>query len=251
VGLNNRLTTRSDETLTPKPKIRRFSGERQFKNVDDFRFSRQSSVRARIYNLFHPIREVRREPLAVRFGLHRMRAHFPFSREHIMKTIPLSHLLTLTLVVGASTAARSAPLPDNLVGKWAMTTISGTTYWDKSTGAYAGSGNGGAQTYTFSSDGRYKLFSLLKTNVYGWETQALTWEEGTVAVKDDALTLRPTSGRYQVMDNRVSKNNYKRPMRASERKISLLFWKLETQSGKPVLLMGRSRDGLLTFKKQP
>jgi hypothetical protein len=168
-----------------------------------------------------------------------------------MKTLHFPHFLSLALLAIGTTAAHSAPLPANLVGKWAMTTISGTTYWDKSTGAYAGSGSGGAQTYTFSRDGRYKLFNLIKTNSYGWETQALTWEEGTVALKGDTLTLRPTSGRYQVMDNRVRKNNYKRPMRASERKVSLLFWKQDTQDGKPVLRLGRSRDGLLDFKKQP
>ncbi len=83
--------------------------------------------------------------------------------------------------------------------------------------------------------------------------QALTWEEGTVSANPNtgSITLRPTSGRYQVMDNRVAKNNYKRPMKESERKVKTLTWRIETKDDKPVLQMGRDGSSLVDFKKQP
>jgi hypothetical protein len=177
-------------------------------------------------------------------------------------------LPTLALTLAACAAnpvldtAHSAPaskgsikkhaVPTQLLGKWSFTSISGTTYWDKSTGAYMGSGNGGSQTYTFYSNGTYKFFNYIKTNSYGWEMQALTWEEGTVTANPNtgSITLRATSGRYQVMDNRISKNNYKRPMKASERKVKTYAWKIVTRDGKPLLQMGRSSSSLVDFKKQ-
>ncbi len=148
-------------------------------------------------------------------------------------------------------SAKKHAVPTQLLGKWGFTSISGTTYWDKSTGAYMGSGNGGSQTYTFYPNGTYKFFNYIKTNSYGWEMQALTWEEGTVSVDGDKITVRPTSGRYQVMDNRVAKNNYKRPMKESERKVKTLTWRIETKDNKPVLQMGRDGSSLVDFKKQP
>jgi hypothetical protein len=78
-------------------------------------------------------------------------------------------LLTLALLVGpplagmdamsstaapaqatAASATEDGHLPMALVGQWAFTTISGTTYWDKSTGAYLGDGTG-ARRLTLSS----------------------------------------------------------------------------------------------------
>ena len=165
--------------------------------------------------------------------------------------IRTSHLLTgvalLATTIQAAPAMRAtcpgesskrAATPAQLVGSWGFTTISGTTYWDKSTGAYMGSGMGGAQSYTFLPGGRYKFFNYVKAGSYGWEMQTLTWEEGIVSESGDSITLRPSSGKYQVMDNRVKKNNYTRPMRPSERKTKTFRWKIEARNGKPTLLLG-------------
>ncbi len=154
---------------------------------------------------------------------------------------------------GETREARAAAPAGAVVGTWGMTSISGTTYWDKSTGAYKGSGSGGSQSYTFAPDGTYKLFNYVKAGSYGWETQALTWENGRYSVKGDTLTLSPTSGKYRVMDNRVKKNNYTRPMSAGEvrKNAKTLVWRVEKDdSGKAVLRLGKSADSLSTFKRE-
>jgi hypothetical protein len=135
----------------------------------------------------------------------------------------------------AASGTRSGQSASQLTGKWGFTTISGTTYWDKSTGAYMGSGTGGSQSYTFLGNGRYKLFNYIKARTYGFETQALTWEDGTYTVNGDRITLRPTSGKYQMIS---SSRNTTRPMTASElqKNVKQKYWKIEKDenTGKPV-----------------
>jgi hypothetical protein len=158
---------------------------------------------------------------------------------NLNKSFPARAVLASVVLLGAASTSFARPsLPPALVGKWSVTSTSGTTLWDSSTGAYKGGGGGGSMSYTFLPNGRYKLFSLIKTNSYGWETQALTWEEGTASVAGSRLSLRPTSGRYQVMDNRIARRNYKRPMRASERKPKTVSWKIDSSNGKNVLVLG-------------
>jgi hypothetical protein len=97
------------------------------------------------------------------------------------------------------------------------------------------------------------LFNYVKTGSYGWETKALTWENGRYAVSGETLTLRPVGGKYQVMDNRVQKNNYTRPMRADElrKNAKTLFWRVEEQgeSETPVLRLGKSPDSLSSYRR--
>lgn len=164
---------------------------------------------------------------------------------------------TITAAVSAAvaSAAMAAAQPDAgaLIGTWGFTTISGTTYWDKSTGAYMGSGSGGSQSYTFAPGGPYKLFNYVKAGSYGWEMQTLTWENGRYSVKGGTITLTPTSGKYQVMDNRVKKNNYTRPMRANElqKNAKMLVWRIEQDDkGKSVLRLGKSKDSLSSYKRE-
>lgn len=86
------------------------------------------------------------------------------------------------------------------------------------------------------------MCNYIKTRGYGWETLALTWEEGTATVTGDTLTLKPTTGKYKVIDNRVAKNSYERPMTPEEIKtnVKTRTWSRETDpgTGKPVLKMG-------------
>lgn len=135
--------------------------------------------------------------------------------------------------------ARGTGIPGEVVGQWRFTTISGVTHWDSS-GRYLGSGSGGAQSYVFAKDGTYTMFNYVKSNSYGWTIQTLTWQEGTASFSGGTVTLRPTSGRYQVADNYNKKNNYRRPMRPDELKKNAksVPWSVDQRDGKTVLLMG-------------
>jgi hypothetical protein len=139
-----------------------------------------------------------------------------------------------------------------LEGKWGFTTISGTTYWDKTTGAYLGSGTGGSQTYTILPGGKYKFFNYIKSRMYGWETQYLTWEEGTVTIQGDKVTFTPDEGKYQVIDNQVAKNNYTRPKTDEELKkaVRTSSWRLTTEDGKPVLIMADKPGADVKYRQQ-
>lgn len=147
--------------------------------------------------------------------------------------------------------ARSGQSASRLTGKWGFTTISGTTYWDRSTGAYMGSGTGGSQSYTFMANGRYKMFNYIKARTYGLEMQTLTWEDGTYSVSGDRVTLRPTSGKYQVIS---SSRNYTRPMTSSElqKNIKQRYWMIENDanSGRPVLMMGADKSSYSRYKRE-
>lgn len=152
---------------------------------------------------------------------------------------------------GSSPGTRGGQPASSLAGSWGFTTISGTTYWDRSTGAYMGSGTGGSQSYTFMRNGRYKMFNYIKARTYGFETQALTWENGNYAVSGDRITLRPTSGKYQVIS---TSRNYTRPMTASElqKNVKQNYWKIENDdnTGKPVLMMSSDRSSYSRYKRQ-
>jgi hypothetical protein len=153
--------------------------------------------------------------------------------------------------VGGRSSVGGGQLASNLVGTWGFTTISGTTYWDAQTGAYRGSGSGGSQSYTFIRNGTYKMFNYIKARTYGFETQALTWENGTYAVSGDRITLRPTSGKYQVIS---TSRNYTRPMTASElqKNVKQRYWSIEkdANSGKSVLLMGENPNSVSRYKRE-
>ena len=76
--------------------------------------------------------------------------------------LALTAALSLAPISGQTRPARAQQQQQTsasaLIGTWGFTTISGTTYWDKSTGAYLGSGSGGSQSYTFAPGGTYKMF---------------------------------------------------------------------------------------------
>jgi len=122
--------------------------------------------------------------------------------------------------LGAAAEAADAPAapantPGDLVGEWRKTEISATTYTNSYNGAYAGSGNQGSMTYEFLPNGRYKLYSYIKTRAYSMVTESYTWEDGTVTVAGDRLVLRPTSGKFKVSGTAES-HNYTRPYTAKE-----------------------------------
>jgi hypothetical protein len=114
-----------------------------------------------------------------------------------------------------------------------------------------GDGGGGSQTYTFDKNGKYQMFNYVKTRMYGWQMEALTWENGTATFSGDKVTLRPTSGKYKGIDNRVGKNNFTRPMRADELKknVKTYTWSLDTDNGKPVLQMGKDPGSMSSYKR--
>jgi hypothetical protein len=151
-----------------------------------------------------------------------------------------------TLLLTAVLAA-PAEFPTALVGEWRYGTVSGTTYWDSSTGKYLGSGSGMSDTFIFAKDGSYKEYAFIKSSpVAGWTTKIFTTIEGKAKVSGDTLTLTPTKGNYHVEDNRVARSNYDRPMTDEEvkKQIKSQGFSLGQEDGKPVLAIKLEKSSM-------
>jgi hypothetical protein len=161
-------------------------------------------------------------------------------------------LASLCLASGAIVAtaplAQAAPAKTSIVGKWMVTSVSATSYTNTTTGAITG-GTGGAQIYTFSPNGRYTLHSYLKVGAYGQETESYTWKQGTYALSGGNVTLKETSGKYQIKSNYAGGRNYTRPAKGSDLKTEKKAWKVAMDNGKPVLMLGNG-SAAVAYKKQ-
>lgn len=148
-------------------------------------------------------------------------------------------LIVLVLLAMVSTNAR-AETPASVIGQWRWGTINPVTYWDAQTGQYRGHGGGMSCTYVFDEVGTYKMYLLIQTNNSGWQKTIWTYEEGKAIWAGDQLTFTPTAGKYKVMDNRVKRDNYDRPMTDEELKKhgKTVKWVVEKRDGKTVLVTG-------------
>lgn len=85
----------------------------------------------------------------------------------------------LSSLLVAATLHAAPSTPAELVGEWRYGSVSGTTYWDSSSGAYSGHGGGQSDTLIFAKDGTYKEYAFIEvTPMAGWTTQSFTTMEG-------------------------------------------------------------------------
>jgi hypothetical protein len=136
---------------------------------------------------------------------------------------------------------RSA-VPQELARGWMYGLISPTDFWDDHTGQYLGNAYGAADYYTFSSDGHFTELVYIYTQVYSCRTQVWTQMEGTVVVSGSAITKYPSKGQYKVADTCSQRNNYTRPMTASELRekqgqTATWGWETDEYSGKTYLVI--------------
>jgi hypothetical protein len=139
-----------------------------------------------------------------------------------------------------------------LVGEWTYSTIGGPRYYDRDTGAFRANGYGSAQTYTFTPDGRYKMFNYLHVQTYGSSTEVSTWTEGMVAFKDGKMLLNVKKGRIKYVNGDNAAKSWDRPMdkEALKRNSRAYAWKVEKDdNGKPVLRMGETEENLWTYTR--
>ncbi|HYE18808.1 MAG TPA: hypothetical protein VEA69_10210 [Tepidisphaeraceae bacterium] len=144
------------------------------------------------------------------------------------------------LVAWSAGALGESEAPAEVVGRWRFGSINPVTYWDKSTGAYLGSGGGTSCVYEFDKDGAYRMYLLFKTNNSGWIRTVWTQEEGTATWAGDKVTLTPRAGKFKVVDNRSKKDNYERPINDDELKkhTKTVKWARERKDGKEVFVTG-------------
>lgn len=134
------------------------------------------------------------------------------------KTSLLVGALACTVVLAVAKAVDSI-IPAEMVGEWKWGTINPRTFYDKDSGAYLGHGGGMSCYFVFGKDGTYhKYFYVEQSPTAGWTTKSWSESEGKMSVSDGIFTLKPTKGRYRAEDNRVSRNNFDRPMNEDDLK---------------------------------
>lgn len=111
--------------------------------------------------------------------------------------------------------SRGHPTPPELLGKWMYGSISPTTYWDASTGAFTGNARGSAGIYEFDEAGRYKEYIYLELRTGNYTNKAWTFHEGAVTFADGHFTLHVERGHYQFWIN--GKRTTDRDMTPEER----------------------------------
>lgn len=158
-------------------------------------------------------------------------------------------------LVGSAAAVSAIALqttPAQVVGEWRYTTVSGKSYWDGSTGQYLGHGGGNSETYVFAKDGTFKDYVYIESSPSaGWTTQIFTTMEGRVEFSEGGFKLIPSKGHYKVRDNRVSRQNYDRPMNADDLKRMTKSYKysVETQNGKQVLVLDLGNNSKMSYQR--
>lgn len=176
----------------------------------------------------------------------------------------LSTVVASALVAGPAwaedKAAATAPAADvpkgmvlpEVVGQWKWGSISPTSFWDTTTGKYAGNARSMGSFFDFKPDGTYSQMIYIATYQYGWSVQVWTYHEGTVTFeRDGTFTLHPAKGRYKGADNRVAKNNFDRPMGEDDLKKSAgpQRWAFKRDGEKTVLMMGSTAEAMSPYEK--
>jgi hypothetical protein len=123
--------------------------------------------------------------------------------------------------VGTSTTTASG-LPGGLVGVWSSSEGDATL------------------AYRFTADGGYRHAGLLTqpraTGVFEFRVV----ERGTVTVRGDRMTLRPTAGTTTRKDPDDPGGDYERPITTEPRRFT---WRLDTSGGRDVLYL-KDTDGV-------
>ncbi len=124
--------------------------------------------------------------------------------------VPLLAALLSAAGCGGGTSVPNGGSPDpRFVGVW-DTSASGTEYYNPNSGWRSPAG-GSERHFEFTSNGSYKHFSGLQTNVYSCSTTIFGYEEGTYAVEGNMLHLHPDQKTLSSTDTCNPEWNYEKP----------------------------------------
>ena len=147
--------------------------------------------------------------------------------------------------------AATSSTPCDLIGKWMYGSISPTTYWDSSTGAFLGNARGSAGIYEFDDAGRYKEYIYLELRTGNYTNKAWTVHEGTVTFSGNQFTLHVERGHYQFWTN--GKQTTDRDMKPEEAaKLSKIYrWTLtKGEDGQPRFMVPFEDGSKMEYRRQ-
>ena len=153
-------------------------------------------------------------------------------------------VLALLALLARSGAADRRSTPAELIGTWSWTTISSVGHVDPTTHQLS-SPSGMSARFTFTADGRYKMFFYVRQQTYGLVTESTTTTEGTVVFAGDGtFTMKPRKGHYQ---GHTGSRVIDRPMTAAERKPQTYRYQWRDDDDGRHLYLGPSATAMSRF----
>ena len=100
-------------------------------------------------------------------------------------------------------------VPAALVGKWSLTSVGNTNYYDPSSGGWSSpSGNG--DMWQFSADGTFAHAQLVQSSLYNCTSRVFYYDTGTVTVSGTRAVLHSNGATITSQDNCHAEWNYER-----------------------------------------
>jgi len=134
----------------------------------------------------------------------------------------------------------------DFTGSWRWTTVSASGYANATTGL-AMSPNGMSAQFVFLPDGRYKYYFYGHQRTYGFVTELMTSEEGTVTFNGNGVfTTHAQRGHYNCHSGSSVTD---RPKTASELKAKTYSYEWRTEDGKRQLYIGTDASSMGLYKR--
>ncbi|HBG04586.1 MAG: hypothetical protein A2075_21285 [Geobacteraceae bacterium GWC2_58_44] len=111
-------------------------------------------------------------------------------------------------VSGTPHATQPAP---GLIGVWGELSVSGTDFYNSSTGEWAPVSGGGTRI-EFKPDGTYTQGTLIQSSMYNCSSKYWFWSAGHVSINGTVMTLSQTEFYKKVTDSCNSSYNYDGPL---------------------------------------
>ena len=144
---------------------------------------------------------------------------------------------------------RTNPVPDELVGRWAIVSISGSTVYDIPAGSTYNT-NEMFLGYKINKDGTTEEDGYIATYMYGVSTWTKWRAFGSVEIEGESLALHRDHGSYTGSNSNTTKYFGAAEVYPNKTAVYAHFEKGTDSHGNPALLLTKADGYKLTFVKQ-
>jgi hypothetical protein len=143
---------------------------------------------------------------------------------------------------------KGGPFPKELVGTWTYGSISGFSYQDAITGAYAPASGNNAKL-VIKSDGSFTEDGLLQSTVYSCTTSLFVQQAGKIkASAADKLVFTPSKVKTSMQNTCSKSGNFTN--RDGEKTVKTYTYVLKTDQYGPALELTMEDGGVITYRPE-